>query len=303
MHILITGASGFLGRNLCTELETKNKFKLTKLDSQNCDLTKKDNLLKYNKIKYDYIFHLAAWIEGGEFSKKNEGKILKINNLINNNILEWIINNQPQSKIITIGSSGAYDPNLELKEENYLKGFPHKSLSEYGLSKRELYRRLININEKFNIKYLHFIPTTIYGPNYHTDRKNMQFIYDIIKKILLGKNKNADVVLWGNGFQKRQLLFIKDFVNIILNTFKIKENTSYNICPKDYYTIKQYAKIISKSIGFDHNKIIYDKDKFVGVNERILSNNKFLLDHPKYNFTNIQKGLQETIEWSENYFF
>ena len=56
MNILITGSSGFLGRNLFKELSKNKKINLTLLNSKNCNLLEEKNLNKYNNIKFKFIF-------------------------------------------------------------------------------------------------------------------------------------------------------------------------------------------------------------------------------------------------------
>jgi GDP-L-fucose synthase len=71
--IFITGASGFLGKFLVNQL--KNKFKKNIIytpSSKECDLTKENSLIKFNK-KFDTIFHLAAWTQAGDFCLKHPG--------------------------------------------------------------------------------------------------------------------------------------------------------------------------------------------------------------------------------------
>src|SRR6476659_9133551 len=65
-NILITGASGFMGKALGERLSARS-HQLVLLDSKSADLTKDSSLLKYNDLKYDLIFHLAAWTQAGDF--------------------------------------------------------------------------------------------------------------------------------------------------------------------------------------------------------------------------------------------
>ncbi|MEK7850628.1 MAG: NAD-dependent epimerase/dehydratase family protein, partial [Deltaproteobacteria bacterium] len=44
MEILVTGATGFLGTSLCSQLE-KEGHEVVRLSSKNCDLTRQDSLL------------------------------------------------------------------------------------------------------------------------------------------------------------------------------------------------------------------------------------------------------------------
>ena len=82
--ILITGSSGFLGNHLTKFLE-KKKYKLILINSKNCDLTNYKNLIKFSKIKFDLIFHLAAWTQAGDFCLRHPGKQWLINQQINTN--------------------------------------------------------------------------------------------------------------------------------------------------------------------------------------------------------------------------
>ena len=66
MKILVTGASGFLGTALCRELAAQG-HELVQLNSRNCDLTRHDSLPAFGRVKYDQIYHLAAWTQAGDF--------------------------------------------------------------------------------------------------------------------------------------------------------------------------------------------------------------------------------------------
>ena len=92
------------------------------INSKNCDLTNYKNLIKFSKIKFDLIFHLAAWTQAGDFCLKYPGKQWLINQQINTNILKFWYEFQNKAKMIIIGTSCSYSDNLPLTEENYMKG-------------------------------------------------------------------------------------------------------------------------------------------------------------------------------------
>ena len=66
MRMVVTGASGFLGKALCAQLETGG-HELVRLNSRNCDLTVSDSLAAYNDKSFEHIYHLAAWTQAGDF--------------------------------------------------------------------------------------------------------------------------------------------------------------------------------------------------------------------------------------------
>ena len=117
-RVLVTGASGFLGRFLIPQL--KKKFIVDVTNSRQHNLVKDNSLLKFNKYKYYEIFHLAAWTQAGDFCLKFPGDQWIINQKINTNVLNWWKEYQRSAKLIFIGTSCSYPPNMSLEEKNYL---------------------------------------------------------------------------------------------------------------------------------------------------------------------------------------
>ena len=191
MEILITGATGFLGTALSAHLESLG-HRVVRLGSRNCDLTRPDSLESFDDRRYDQIYHLAAWTQAGDFCLRHPGEQWFINQQINTNVLAWWQARQPQAKLIAMGTSCAYPPDRELVEENYLEGQPIESLFTYAMTKRMLYVGPAGAGQQFGLRYLCLVPSTLYGPGYHTDGRQMHFIFDLIRKILRARNAAAD---------------------------------------------------------------------------------------------------------------
>lgn len=295
-NILITGSTGFLGTHLVNFLKKKN-VKLKLLNSRNCDLTNFKNLEKLKRVKYDIIIHLAAWTQAGDFCLKFPGKQWLINQEINTNILKYWYLYQKQAKMIAMGTSCSYSSKLSLNEKNYMKDEPIESLYTYAMTKRMLLQGLRALNKQFKMKYLYLIPSTLYGPNYHLDGRQMHFIFDLIRKIFEGKFHKKKVVLWGNGNQRRELIHVKDFVKILWYINSKYSNEIFNIGGGKEYSIKFFAKKISKILKFDENKIIYDTSKYVGAKSKNLDISKLKEFKIKINQIELKEGIAEVIDW------
>ncbi len=296
MKILVTGSSGFLGTALTKKLKTEG-HDLTLLNSKNADLKTQGSLDKFNNTKYDQIFHLAAWTQAGDFCLHHPGEQWIINQQMNTNVLAWWQKDQSQAKFICIGTSCVYDPTLELKEENYLTGLPIESLFTYAMTKRMLYAGLLALNKQYNLNYLCVVPSTLYGPGYHTDGRQMHFIFDLIRKILRGKLHGDKVVLWGDGHQKRELVFVDDFVNLMTRLSTQKNNELINIGAGTEFTIRHFAQLICKEVDYDFEKIEFDTSRYVGAKSKCLEISKLKKLVPDLSYTPLDLGLRETITW------
>lgn len=296
MKIFITGATGFLGTALTKKLK-EDGHHVVAINSRIADLMKDNSLDPFTDQKFDILYHLAAWTQAGDFCLYHPGEQWIINQKINSNVLDWWHQFQPQSKIITIGTSCSYPPGSDMKEENYLTGTPIESLYTYAMTKRMMQIGLESIHKQFGLKYLTVIPSTLYGPHYHHDGRQMHFIFDLIRKIIRGKEYGEPVVLWGDGHQKRELVYIQDFISILLKLVPVAENEIINIGAGEEYSIRYFANLICNLLDYDFNKIQFDTTKYVGAKSKCLGITKLRKLQPDYQPSSLESGLKATINW------
>ena len=296
MKILATGATGFLGTALCRALEARG-HSVVRLGSRDADLTRQGSLEPFSGTPYDAIYHLAAWTQAGDFCLYHPGEQWIINQQVNTNVLSWWRERQPQAKLISMGTSCSYPPELELSEENYLEGRPIESLFTYGMTKRMLYAGLLALQSQFGLRYLHLVPSTLYGPGYHTDGRQMHFIFDLIRKILRGKLYGEAVVLWGDGHQRRELVYIDDFVNATIRLAETEENNLINIGAGEDHSIREFASMICDEVEFDFGKIEFDTARYVGARSKCLRVERLRKLLPGMQQTLLKEGIRRTVQW------
>jgi GDP-L-fucose synthase len=296
MNILVTGATGFLGISLCAQLEAQG-HDIVRLNSKNADLTRDGSLNQFNEHMFDHIYHLAAWTQAGDFCLRHPGDQWVINQKINTNVLTWWQARQPGAKLVCMGTSCSYDPSLPLSEGNYLAGTPIESLYTYAMTKRMLYVGLLALRKQYGLNYLCLVPSTLYGPGYHDDGRQMHFIFDLIRKILRGKELGGPVTLWGDGHQKRELVYVEDFVRILLSLSDMVDNDLVNIGAGEEFPIRHFARVICERVEYDYETICYDTSRYVGARSKCLEIEKLKTLMTDLQFTPLEMGLEKTIAW------
>jgi len=117
------------------------------------------------------------------------------------------------------------------------------------------------------------MPTNTFGPNDNYDLLNGHFFPSLIKKIHQVKiNNKKELILWGNGKAKREVMYVDDIADACVHFMKKKiKETIINIGTGKDYTIKDYAnKILSKIISDKKIRIKYDKKKPNGTPQKVL---------------------------------
>jgi UDP-glucose 4-epimerase len=300
--ILITGASGFLARNLIPKL-------IGKYDVIGVDLRDYDNeeivFIKSdinNAMAFEYYFdvdlnnidtviHLAASTGVREshaaYNEYVRNNINGTKELLDASVMRWGVKNFIYASSSSVyGDIGPISPT----NENHLPS--PKSL--YSMSK---YAGEILVNcyanmEMGNIKYTIIRPCTCYGLY---QRKGM-LMRNLIESILQDK----EFVLNGNGEQRRDYIYSDDICDLFIKAINGKGGV-YNGGTEHDYSINEVIGIVSEIMDKEP-KIKYQKIKNSwGENEYTLADisraRYFLNWQPK---VGIREGLKREIEWLKN---
>jgi GDP-L-fucose synthase len=293
LDILVTGGTGFLGKHLVRKLKSLGHSVYIS-NTKEANLDRVENLYKFNEVKFDYIFHLAAATKAGDYCLTHQGEQWENNQRLNTNMLIYWKDYQPQAKIICMGTSCSYPADLLMTEENYLIGQPGNDLYTYAMTKRMLLVGLKAFQKQYGLKWLCFIPSTLYGPGF--EQHDNHFIFDVVRKIYNGKHYGEEIELWGDGYQRRELIYVDDAIEAMINLLG-EENEVFNLGSSRDLPIRHYAQAICDCLEYDHDQIIYNTDKYVGVRKRKLEVDKVQKLSLNYCKTPLLEGIQKTVDF------
>ena len=294
--ILITGSSGLVGSALTQFLIKRGFSNIFPISSKDCNLINKNKVdAIFNKIKPDYVFHIAARTHGLGGNLKYQSDVLYENVMMNTNVI-----NSSRSvgvkKIVAMGSGCVY-PDIgddELNEEQVWLGPPHISQAAYGQSKRLMLADLEATKSQYGIDYVFAISGNIYGPNDTFDINYGNVVPSLIYKFFLANRDNVPVQIWGTGKAIRDFSYSEDIAYAL---FLIMENLSgaINIGSGFKHKISDIADILS-NIYDNKIKVEYDSDKPDGQMSRYYNIDKLISAKFKPSY-DLEKGIIETNKW------
>ena len=262
--IFIAGHNGMVGSSIIRFFKKKGYRKIYTRDKNDLDLIDQRKTIQYiKKLKPHFMIIAAAKVGGILANEKFKGNFIYENLMIQTNLIHAAYVSGIK-KLIFLGSSCIYPKfaNQPIKEEYLLSGKLEETNDAYAVAKIAGLKMCEAYNNQYKTNYICLMPTNLYGPNDNYDLKNSHFFPALISKIHQAKVKNNnEIVIWGNGRAKRELMYVDDLAIACEYFLKKKtRKTLINIGSGQEKTIYDFCKFIMKQINVKL-KIKFDKKK------------------------------------------
>lgn len=276
MKILITGASGFIGKNLVSKLKEKYYVEYPGHNVLNLlNAAEVESYLKKNE--FDIVIHAA---------NVNNVKNTAITpyDLLDGNLRMFFNLERCKNyygKMYYFGSGAEYDmqhyiPNMQ---EDYFDTYIPKDA--YGFSKYIMSKACKNSNNIFDLRLF-----GVYGKYEEWERR---FISNAVCRVLKGK----DITIQQNVYF--DYLWVDDLCDIMLWFIENKPlYKHYNVCRGSKIDLYSLACMVRESLNADCEIIVREpgwKPEYSGNNERLLT------EIGDYQFTGFKESITELCEY------
>jgi GDP-L-fucose synthase len=279
--IYVAGHRGLVGSAICRNLRQQGFERLLLRSRADLDLT--DGLAVrrfFEQERPAHVFLAAAKVGGILANDLYPADFIRENLMIQTNVIDASYHTGVD-RLLFLGSSCIY-PKLcpqPIKEEYLLTGPLEPTNRPYALAKIAGIEMCWSYNRQFNTRYLAAMPTNLYGPGDNFDRQNSHVLPALLRKVVEAKALGQkQIVVWGTGTQRRELLFSEDMAEACVFLMNLNE-TDYssllagvpliNIGTGKDTTIRELAERVCAVLGFD-GELAFDTSRPDGTPQKLL---------------------------------
>ena len=245
--IIVTGGSGFIGSNLVQKLSDDNEIfvidnlnsgsnaNLKDLEGDSLRVVNDDvkNIRNYH-FEADYVFHLGFY-SASPMYRNNPSLVGEVvSGMIS--VLEYA--KEQQCPVVFSSTSSIYNgvkpPHREDITPSVTDLYTEARIASERLS--ELYNKLYDLN----VSALRFF--SVYG---YRESAKKEFA-NLATQFMWAMKRNEQPVIYGNGEQRRDFIFVTDVVDAIIRAAESKGFQVYNVGYGKNYSLNELVAKINK---------------------------------------------------------
>jgi GDP-L-fucose synthase len=285
--IYVAGHRGLVGSAICRSLRRQGFERLLLRTHAELDLTDSTAVRHFfEQERPAHVFLAAAKVGGILANDLYPADFIRENLSIQTNVIDACYRSGVD-RLLFLGSSCIY-PKLSsqpIKEEYLLTGPLEPTNRPYALAKIAGIEMCWSYNRQYHTRYLAAMPTNLYGPGDNFDPLKSHVLPALIRKVAEAKAAGRkQIVVWGTGTPRRELLFSEDLADACVYLMNLDEaNYSsllegvplINIGTGTDMTIRELAEQVCAVLGFE-GELVFDTSRPDGTPQKLLDVSRIL---------------------------
>jgi len=300
MRILITGASGMIGRNLLADARS-GQHEILAPDRRALDLRDAAATAAYLRThKPDAVVHLAAVVGGIQANIDEPVRFLGENLAMGLNVLN-AARGAGVTRLLNVASSCMYPRDFDgtLSPDLLLSARLEPTNEGYALAKIVTWKLAEYMaREDEGLVYKTVVPCNLYGRYDHFDAVRSHLVPAAVMKVLGAIARGAPTIeIWGDGTARREFMFGADLADFIWEWLPrlgdLPDLTNVGVGAD--HTVTEYYETVARVAGY-RGGFVYDPSRPAGMKRKLLdvSQQRRLGWQPG---TPLETGIRETIAY------
>ena len=293
-RIYIAGHRGMVGSAVLRHLQAAGYPHLLTRGSAELDLRDPAATDRFfAEHRPDHVFLAAAHVGGILANSRFPVQFLADNLSIQNNVI-GAAHRHGVKRLLFLGSSCIYPKLAEqpLREASLLTGPLEPTNRPYALAKIAGIELIWSYNRQYGTRYTAVMPTNLYGPadNYHPEHSHV--VPGLIRRFHEARDAGLEeVVVWGTGTPRRELLYSEDMAAACVHVMTLDEGRFETLLGSDEIatgrfdpplvnvglgedvSIAELAQMIAETVGYT-GRIAFDRSKPDGTPRKLLDVSK-----------------------------
>jgi len=303
--IVVTGATGFLGRHLLPILSARHgSAQVVGLSSRDYDLMDPIQVRRmFAQQRPDVLVHLAAYSGGIGANRAYPADFYHRNTLLTTLTFHEAARHKVQKLVYTMGGcSYPASATSPIDEGQMWNGYPQSESAGYSAAKKMGIVASTSYRQQYGLNSIVLIPGNMYGEYDNFRQQESHVVPAMIRRYYEAQRSGQKtVVMWGSGEPQRDFVYAGDVARAIAFCLEHYDSSQpLNISSGTRTSIKQLATTVKALTGY-RGDIVWDTSQPDGQMVKIFDVTRL---HALGIFcpTPLEEGLRRTIDWfARNY--
>jgi len=307
-RIYIAGHGGLVGSAIHRALQVAGYTNLITRTRQELDLLDRTAVEQFFEAERpEFVFLAAAKVGGILANDTYPADFIRENLIIETNVIT-AAHAADVDRLLFLGSSCIY-PKLApqpMPESCLLSGPLEATNRAYAVAKIAGIELCWSYNRQFGTRYIAAMPTNLYGPGDNFDLNNSHVLPALIRKTIEAMKSGAsDLVVWGTGTPRRELLYSDDLADACLFLMNLDDATYSSLLNREFpplinigtgedISVRELAETVARVLGFS-GTLRFDTTKPDGTPRKLLDVTR-LHALGWHHTVSLEEGIRRTVD-------
>ena len=263
-RILVAGHRGLVGSAIVRRLAAEGFEQILTVTREQLDLRDQTAVnCWFRANRPEYVFLVAGTVGGIMANSTRPAEFIYDNMMIHATVVD-AAHRFDVTKLLYLGSSCIYPRECAqpMKEEALLSGPLEPTNEPYAVAKIAGIKLCQAYRRQYGRRFISAMPTNLYGPNDNFDLDGSHVLPALIRKFHDARmERRPQVVVWGTGTPRRELLHVDDLADACVFLMRHYDEAEHiNVGTGEDLSIRELAEMV-RAIVYPEAAIVFDSSK------------------------------------------